>query len=95
MLPDKTDTMKGDTCSGGKHSKVRVTALLCTNMDGSGWRVPFVTEKLKKPRCFRSCVLMRYRHNTKVWMMRDLFAEWLSEMDHNTQRQGKARAARD
>lgn len=81
--------MKGDTWAGGNHSKVRVTALLCTNMDGSDWRVPCVTGKSKKPRCFRSYVPVRYRHNAKGWMTRDLFAEWLSEFDRDMQRQGR------
>lgn len=45
MLPSKTHTLKGDTCSGGKNSKVRVTVLLCTNMDGSDRRQPFIIGK--------------------------------------------------
>ncbi|XP_049275472.1 tigger transposable element-derived protein 4-like [Rhipicephalus sanguineus] len=60
MLPGKTNAMKGDTCAGGKHSKVRVTALLCTNMDGSDRRVPVVIGKSKKPRCIRGYVPVRY-----------------------------------
>ncbi|KAH9361954.1 hypothetical protein HPB48_003637 [Haemaphysalis longicornis] len=89
MLPDKTHAMKDDTCTGGKHSKVRVKALVCTNMDGSDRRVPFVIRKSKKPRWFRSYVPVRYRHNDKPWMMRDLFADWLSEFDRDMQRQGR------
>lgn len=56
MLPDKTHSMKGESCAGGKHSKVRVTVLLCTNMNGSDRRMPFVIGKSKKPRCFRNHV---------------------------------------
>lgn len=89
MLPGKTHAMKGDTCAGGKHSKVRVTALLCTNMDGSDRRVPFVIGKSKKPRCFRGYVPVRYRHSAKAWMTRDLFAEWLSELDRDMHKQGR------
>ncbi|KAH9365768.1 hypothetical protein HPB48_016846 [Haemaphysalis longicornis] len=89
MLPDKTHAMKGDTCTSGKYSKLRVTAFLCTNMDGRDRRVPFVIGKVKKPRCFRSYGPVRYRHNGKAWMMRDLFADWLSEFDRDNQRQGR------
>ncbi|XP_050023185.2 tigger transposable element-derived protein 4-like [Dermacentor andersoni] len=35
MLPSKTHALKGDRCPGGKHSKLRVTVLLCVSMDGS------------------------------------------------------------
>ncbi|XP_037514583.1 tigger transposable element-derived protein 4-like [Rhipicephalus sanguineus] len=35
MTPPKTHALKGDPCPGGKHSKLRVTVLLCANMDGS------------------------------------------------------------
>ena len=31
MLPDKTFKFKGETCSGGKMSKERLTVLVCTN----------------------------------------------------------------
>lgn len=89
MLLDKTPAMKGDTCTGGKHSKVRVTALLCTNMDGSDRHVPSVIGKSRKPRCYRSYVPVCYRHNAKVWMTRDLFTEWLGKLYHHMQKQGR------
>nr|XP_037284840.1 tigger transposable element-derived protein 6-like [Rhipicephalus microplus] len=41
MTPSKTHALKGDPCPGGKHSKVRVTVLLCVNMDGSHRLKPF------------------------------------------------------
>ena len=31
-LPDKTLSMKGEKCSGGKKSKERITVLVCANM---------------------------------------------------------------
>lgn len=68
MLQDKTHIMKGDTRNGRKYSKVRITALLCTNIDGSNRLVPFVIGKSKKPHCFRSCVPVSYRHNAKTRM---------------------------
>ncbi|XP_064462148.1 tigger transposable element-derived protein 6-like [Ornithodoros turicata] len=50
LLPSHTDAMKGQTCAGRKHSKVRVTVLLCCNMDGSDRRKLVVIGKSAKPR---------------------------------------------
>ncbi|XP_072144529.1 tigger transposable element-derived protein 6-like [Dermacentor andersoni] len=89
MLPGKTHAMKGDKCAGGKHSKVRITVLLCTNMDGSDRCLPFVIGKSKRPRCFRTYVPVRYRHNSKSWMTRELFAEWLIDFDSSMAKKGR------
>ena len=35
LLPDKTHAVSGETCTGGKMSKERVTILVCANMSGS------------------------------------------------------------
>jgi hypothetical protein len=35
VLPNRTLAYKGETCHGGKHSKDRLTVLLCVNSDGS------------------------------------------------------------
>jgi hypothetical protein len=53
VLPDRTLAYNGETCHGGKHSKDRLTVLLCVNSDGSGKRVPIVIGKSSKPRCFK------------------------------------------
>lgn len=42
MLPTRTLDFKGQHCHGGKHSKKRVTVLLCANMDGSDKRPPWL-----------------------------------------------------
>lgn len=89
MLPSKTHALKGDKCAGGKNSKLRITVLLCANMDGSDRRLPFVIGKSRKPRCFGSYVPVRYRNNTKAWMSRDLFAEWLVEFDRDMARKNR------
>uniref|UniRef100_G3MM83 HTH CENPB-type domain-containing protein n=1 Tax=Amblyomma maculatum TaxID=34609 RepID=G3MM83_AMBMU len=82
MLPSRTHALKGDPCSGGKHSKVRVTVFLCASMDGSERLKPFVIGKSKRPHCFRNQhIPVRYRNNKKAWMTRDLFQEWLLEFD--------------
>lgn len=86
MLPSKTHALKGESCSGGKHSKSRVTVLLRANMNGSDQQEPFIIGKSRKPRCFGNYVPMRYRHNNKAWMTQDLFAERLIEFDQDMAR---------
>lgn len=90
MTPSKTHALKGDPCPGGKHSKVRVTVLLCVNMDGSHRLKPFVIGRSKKPVCFRNQhIPVHYRSNKKAWMTRVLFEEWLLEMDSVIESQGR------
>ena len=81
-LPSKTMHFKGQKCSGGKHSKVRLTGLAAGNAFRE--RLPiFVTGKSQKPRCFNrvknlSC---QYRCQLKNWMSSELFDEWVRELD--------------
>jgi hypothetical protein len=59
----------GERCTTGKHSKVRVTALLCTNMDGSDKRPILIIGKSSSPRCFKGqLVPTAYEANTRAWM---------------------------
>jgi hypothetical protein len=51
VLPERTLAYKGVTCHG-KHSKNRLTVLLCVNSDGSDEQVPIVISKSSKPKCF-------------------------------------------
>ncbi|XP_072141031.1 tigger transposable element-derived protein 6-like [Dermacentor andersoni] len=90
MLPSKTHALKGDRCPGGKHSKLRVTVLLCVSMDGSHRLKPFVIGRSKKPTCFKNQhIPVRYRSNKKARMTRDLFEEWLLEFDSLIEGQGR------
>lgn len=66
MFPDKMHAMKSDTCTGRKHSKVHVPLFLCTNMDGSDRRMPFIILKSNEPHCFRSYVPVHYRPNAEA-----------------------------
>ncbi|XP_057299424.1 tigger transposable element-derived protein 4-like [Hydractinia symbiolongicarpus] len=81
-LPNKTLHMKGDKCSGGKHSKVRLTGLAAGNALGE--RLPmFVIGKSANPRCFKGVKTLpcRYRSQKKSWMSGELFEEWVRELD--------------
>ncbi|XP_064477290.1 tigger transposable element-derived protein 6-like [Ornithodoros turicata] len=74
LLPSHTHALRNETCAGGKHSKVRVTVLLCCNMDGSDRQKLFVIGKSAKPRDFRSLYSLpvHYRSNSKAWMTKVL-----------------------
>ena len=48
FLPEHTFEFKGKTYTDGKHPKIRITALICCNMDGTDKREMLVIEKSKK-----------------------------------------------
>jgi hypothetical protein len=74
MLPDRTLAYKGESCHGRKHSKDRVTVLLCVNSDGSDKQVPIVIGKSPKPRCFKNVKKLptKYHTNGKAWMTTEI-----------------------
>ena len=81
-LPNKTLHLKGEKCSGGKHSKIHLTGLAAGNAYGE--RLPmFVIGKANKPRCFKGVrnLPCRYRAQHKTWMTVELFEEWVRELD--------------
>ncbi|XP_064488392.1 tigger transposable element-derived protein 4-like [Ornithodoros turicata] len=83
LLPDKTLTFVGDTCTGGKHSKVRITVLVGANMSGTDKLKLLVIGKAKSPRCFKhvKTLPVDYTANSKSWMTQALFEQWLRGMD--------------
>ncbi|XP_072141997.1 tigger transposable element-derived protein 6-like [Dermacentor andersoni] len=91
MLPGRTLALKGDDCRGGKQSKLRITILLCANLDGTDKRVPLVVSKSAHPRCFKGTKRMpvKYVANSKAWMTRPIFSEWLKEFNQDVKRQGR------
>ncbi|XP_070390804.1 tigger transposable element-derived protein 6-like [Dermacentor albipictus] len=91
MLPSKTLEMKGQRCHGGKHSKKRVTVLLCANADGSDKRPPLVIGKSARPRCFKGnrSLPVKYVANSRSWMTRAIFSEWVASFDCDMRRQGR------
>lgn len=83
-VPDKTLCLKSDPCRGGKHSKERLTVLLCSNMEGD-FEKPLVVGKAAKPRCFKNLDIKKlpviWRNNSKAWMTQLIMTEWLSELN--------------
>ena len=79
LMLNKTLEFKGNTCFGGKSSKERITALLCTKSTGTDKLKPLIIGKFGKLRCFKGVQHLpcEYRHNSKAWMTSVLFEEWL------------------
>ena len=89
-LPKKTLHLKGEKCSGGKNSKIRLTGLAAANMIGE--KLPmFVIGKSQKPRCFKHIKSLpcRYRAQKKSWMNSELFEEWVREQDEKFENEGR------
>ena len=81
-LPDKSYQLKSEKCSGGKHSKIRITGLAAANAVGD--KLPmFVIGKARNPRCFKNVKKLpcRYRAQKKSWMDSILFEEWVREIN--------------
>ena len=89
-LPKKTLHMKGEKCSGGKHSKVRLTGMAAASAVGE--KLPmFVIGKSAKPRCFKNVKNLpcRYRSQAKSWMNSFLFDEWVKELDKKFEKENR------
>ena len=89
-LPQKTLHLKGEVCSGGKHSKIRLTGLAATNMAGE--KLPIsVLGKSNTPRSFKHIRSLpcRYRGQNKSWMSSELFEEWVREQDKKFEKEGR------
>lgn len=91
LLPNKTLTLKGESCKGGAKSKQRLTALFCCNATGTEKLKPLVIGKSLKPRCFKNVQSLpcHYRANKKAWMTQILFNEWLVELDIKMKKQNR------
>ena len=69
FLLNKTLHLKEEKCSGGKHSKMRLTGLVAGNAYGERLQM-FLIGKSVKPRCFKGIKTLpcRYRAQHKSWM---------------------------
>ena len=81
-LPNKSYQLKTEKCSGGKHSKTRITGLAAADAVGS--KLPmFVVGKAKKPRCFKNIKTLpcRCHAQKKSWMDGALFEECVRDLN--------------
>jgi len=92
QLPNKSLTLKGETCSGGKMSKERLTVYLCANMKGE-FEVPMVIGKAARPRCFKrldiASLPVLWRFNKKAWNTQVIMENWLKMFNEKMKRQGR------
>ena len=82
--------MKGEKCSGGKHSKVRLTGVAAAS--AAGEKLPiFVIGKSVQPRYFKNVKNLpcRYRSQVKSWMNSFLFDEWVKELDKKFEKENR------
>lgn len=90
LTPDKTLKFVGETCVGGKMSKVRITVLVAANMSGTEKRKLLIIGKSANPRCFKNKTLpVKYRSNRKAWMTSNLFTEELHQWDAELQKKNR------
>ena len=84
LQPDRS--LATEQTSGGKKSKDRITAALCTNGDGSEKLNPWIIGRSKNPRCFkhvnRNNLRIIYRNNKSKWMTGKICEEWLRWFDN-------------
>lgn len=69
ITPNTTLKFVGESCAGGKLSKVRITVLIAANTSGTEKRKLLVIGKSANPRCFKNKFLpVKYKANSKAWM---------------------------
>lgn len=86
--PDRTHTFAHEPPSGGKKSKERITAMVCSNMDGTDKRKLLIIGKSKAPRCFKNCgeLPVDYHANSNAWMTSEIYTTWLRSWDKELKR---------
>ncbi|KAK3104668.1 hypothetical protein FSP39_007460 [Pinctada imbricata] len=88
----KTFYFKGEDCAGGKKSKERITVALCSSVSGEKLP-PLIIGKAEKPRCFskidKSTLPVNYYSNKKAWMTRDIFNDWLQNLNRKMRRKNR------
>ena len=85
---------RGSDCSGGKHSKDRLTVALCANLIGDQ-EPALVIGKAEKPRCFSrnnidsKTLPVTYFANSKAWMTSNIFERWLIAFDRKLKKENR------
>ena len=88
-LPKKTLHVKDDKYTGGKHSKIKVTGLAATNINGDKLRM-FVIGKSKKLDASNVKKLpCRYRGQNKSWMDSTLFENWVRWLNNHFEKKNR------
>ena len=82
--------MKGEKCSGGKHSKVQLTGMAAASAAGEKFPI-FVIDKSAKLRHFKKvkCLPCCYWLQVKSWMNSFLFDQWVKELDKKSEKENR------
>ena len=91
-LPSRTLATKGETCSGDKIPKDRITLMVAANMNGTE-KLPLLTiGRFEKPRCMKNVKSLPavWKANRKAWMTSQIFEEWLKKLDRKMLMQGRS-----
>ena len=80
-LPNRTLDLKGEKCTGGKHSKVRLTGMSAASATGDKLLL-LVIGKSKNPICFKNVKPLpsMCKAQEKSWMDSEIFTEWLEQL---------------
>ena len=92
-LPNKTLVIKGDTCTGQKIPKDRISIIVAANMDGSQKLPLLVIGKFDfRPRCMKNIRILpvTYKANKKAGMTGSVFEEWLRKLDRKFLLEGRS-----
>jgi hypothetical protein len=75
LPPNKTLSVRGNPCSGGKSSKDRMTVMLACNISATDGLPPLAVGKSEKSHCFKNVRSLhaKYGANTKVWVRHTIF----------------------
>ena len=92
-LPNKTYHFKGQKCSGGKNSKVRLTGMASGNAIGEKLPI-FVIGLSKTPGCFKhkKNLPCKYKSQKKNWMDAQIFEAWVHKLDQKFRMEGKKKS---
>ena len=89
-LPSGYSDYKAHKCTDGKLSNARLTGLAAANAVGDKLPI-FVVGKAEKPGYFSEVANLpcRFRDQEKSWIDRELFEEWVREIDRYFETQGR------
>ncbi|XP_060592007.1 tigger transposable element-derived protein 6-like [Ruditapes philippinarum] len=103
LMPSYSLNVRGETCTGGKKGKERLTFLvacrdhsgqefyLACNMDGSEKLKLVVIGRFANPRCFKGVksLPVTYLANKRAWMTGKLFSDWVLQLDRKFSSQSR------
>lgn len=83
MLLDKIMEFKDVNCYGGKKNKERIIVMVCVNMSGIDKFFLLVIGRVLNFRCFKyvKFFFVEYYLNKKVWMILEIFIEWVKKLE--------------